>query len=330
MTIGVLDGGVQYGTGFAASYRDNVIPDLAEWSGRGERCALVTLVGVDGNAPRAVGAQMAVSERGHWSGYISGGCLEQAIVIEAADAINSGKPRLVRYGKGSPFFDIRLPCGSGLDVFIQPLEDKRLIQEMGRLQDRREPFALRIDLAEGKAEVVRLLGSDWTLPSRQDGDPFLRVYTPSIRCLVIGSSPIAVALAELAACAGFTTDFYAPEPEAVQGLLKAVTLHPLLPRTEFEADRWTAAVLAFHDHDQEIPIFAKLLDTDCFFIGAIGSRNAHSARVLSLTEAGHSSSEIARIKSPAGLVGGLKTAPFVALSILTEIVATGRDLGLVT
>jgi xanthine dehydrogenase accessory factor len=59
--------------GFAVDYRENVIPDLASWSSKGERCALVTLAGIDGNAPRAEGAQMAVSETGQWSGYISGG-----------------------------------------------------------------------------------------------------------------------------------------------------------------------------------------------------------------------------------------------------------------
>ncbi len=112
------------------AYRDIVVPDLAAWSAEGERCALITLIGVDGNAPRAEGAQMAVSESGKWAGYISGGCLEQAIALEAVAAIGDGKPRLLRYGKGSPYFDIRLPCGSGLDVFVQPGLDAALIREM--------------------------------------------------------------------------------------------------------------------------------------------------------------------------------------------------------
>ena len=116
MTIDVLKRDAQEVKGRSAAYRDNVLPDLAEWTGRGERCALVTLVGVDGNAPRAEGAQMAVSESGEWAGYISGGCLEAAIALEAQAAIKAGKPRLLRYGKGSPYFDIQLPCGSGLDA----------------------------------------------------------------------------------------------------------------------------------------------------------------------------------------------------------------------
>ena len=111
--------------GFAAAYRENVIPDLASWTRDGKRCALVTLVGVDGNAPRAEGAQMAVSESRTMVGLPFGGCLEAAIALEAVAAIKAGKPRLLRYGKGSPYLDIRLPCGSGLDVFIKPMRDGR-------------------------------------------------------------------------------------------------------------------------------------------------------------------------------------------------------------
>ncbi len=134
-------------------YTDNVIPHLSRWVASGERCALVTLVGVDGNAPRAVGAQMVVSESGNWAGYISGGCLEQAIALEAVEIIKSQRPRVIRYGKGSPYFDIRLPCGSGLDVLIQPFHDKRLVAEMEGHLVARQPFALRIDLADGASAI---------------------------------------------------------------------------------------------------------------------------------------------------------------------------------
>ncbi len=158
MTTDLLDRPAVSG-GFAAAYRENVIPDLASWSSKGERCALVTLVGVDGNSPRAEGAQMAVSETGQWSGYISGGCLEAAIALEAVAAIKAGKPRLLRYGKGSPYLDIRLPCGSGLDVFIQPMRDAALIEDMSERLERREPFALRIDLATGACQLQARAGS---------------------------------------------------------------------------------------------------------------------------------------------------------------------------
>ncbi|MGO9172367.1 MAG: XdhC family protein [Rhodomicrobium sp.] len=304
------------------AYRDNVIPELAAWSERGERCALVTLIGVDGNAPRAEGAQMAVSESGSYAGYISGGCLENAIALEAVAAIEAEKPRLLRYGKGSPYFDIRLPCGSGLDVFIQPALDNALIRDMRNRMERREPFALRIGLATGAGSLETAAPGQQT---QQDGEDFVRVYTPPLQCLVIGSSPIAVKLAELAASAGFETAFYAPDTENVPSFPFPVSVYPLGSRPHFNADPWTAAVLAFHDHEKELPVFAELLKGSCFFITAIGSRNAHAARKRSLAEAGFSETDIARIQSPAGLVPGLKSASLVALSILAQVVAAARE-----
>ncbi|MGA7329078.1 MAG: XdhC family protein [Rhodomicrobium sp.] len=326
MSIEILDPEEVQSSLSSGTYKENVVPDLLAWTRAGKRCALVTLVGVDGNAPRAEGAQMAISETGEWSGYISGGCLEQTIALEAVETIKSGKPRLLRYGKGSPYFDIRLPCGSGLDIYVQPFQDLKVLEEMGSLLERRQPFALRIDLGKGSARLEPLAeAADERTASRRDEETFVRAYTPAVRCLIIGSSPIGVKLAELAACAGFDTDFYAPEPEALPVLLPEVKAYALAPRGPFAVDEWTAAILAFHDHEQELPVFSELLESNCFFITAIGSRNAHDARKLALSELGFSDSTIGRIQSPAGLVPGLKTAPMVALSILAQIVAAGRE-----
>ena len=313
-----------------AGFLDDVIPSLAAWTAAGERCALATLVGVDGNAPRAVGAQMAVSERGRRSGYISGGCLERAIALEAIEAIETGAPRLLRYGKGSPYFDIRLPCGSGLDVFVQPLFDPRLVEDMAARVSRREPFGLRIDLSNGTTKTFPAgMLQPSALRSIRRGREFDRYYAPPVRCLVVGSSPIAAALTRLAASSGFDTVFYVPDPDAVGTMPSGVPVRALSPRDPFPVDAWTAAILAFHDHEQEIPFFLELLNSPCFFIGAIGSRNAHAARRLALKEAGVTAERIERIQSPAGLIAGLKSAPLVALSILAQIVADARDRSLI-
>lgn len=329
MTIDVVDRDAREVKGRSSAYRDNILPDLAAWTGRGERCALVTLVGVEGNAPRAEGAQMAVSETGQWAGYISGGCLEQAIALEGMEAIKAGKPRLLRYGKGSPYFDIQLPCGSGLDVLVEPFEDAGLLQDMRERMERREPFALKINLESGAA-CIEGAGGGTAAQSHKEGKEFIRVYTPPLRFLVIGSSPIAVKLAELSAGTGFETHFYAPDAENLPALPREVRVHSLVPGTRFPADRWTAAVLAFHDHEKELPVFSELLRGPCFFISAIGSRRAHAARKLALESDGFSEADISRIQSPAGLVPELKSAPLVAVSILAQVVAAGRQHRIVT
>jgi xanthine dehydrogenase accessory factor len=328
LSVDVLQRDLTWASGSASAYKENVIPDLQVWTAEGQRCALVTLVGVDGNAPRAEGAQMAVSETGSWSGYLSGGCLEQAIALEAMEAIKAQTPRLLRYGKGSPYFDIRLPCGSGLDIFIQPIE-RRLVSDISALSINRRPFQLSIDLNTGNSTLMEF-ESEPGVRSQRQGDTFLCVFTPTIRCLILGSSPIGASLAELAACAGFEADFFAPDPETLPPLPAEVRTHALAGRPPLQTDPWTAAILTFHDHEQELPIFRELLRSECFFISAIGSTKAHEARKLALAEDGFSNTDIARIESPAGLVQHLKTAPFVALSILAQIVAVARSRSIVS
>ena len=66
---------------------EDVLPQLQRWQAEGQRTALVTLVGVEGGAPRQPGAQMAVAEDGRYAGYLSGGCLEQAVALEAQAVI---------------------------------------------------------------------------------------------------------------------------------------------------------------------------------------------------------------------------------------------------
>jgi xanthine dehydrogenase accessory factor len=96
----------------AASALD-VLNQAARWLDDGRRVALVTLVGIEGTTSRSIGTQMAVADDGRSIGPLSGGCIEAAIVAEARDALRAGAARVVRFGVGSPYIDVRLPCGGG-------------------------------------------------------------------------------------------------------------------------------------------------------------------------------------------------------------------------
>lgn len=98
----------------------DVIGKLDEWTGRGERVAVATVVGVKRSAPRPPGAKMAVNEGGEVSGAVSGGCVEGAVVEAAAEVLASGEPRLLHFGiADSDAWDVGLPCGGEIDVFVE-------------------------------------------------------------------------------------------------------------------------------------------------------------------------------------------------------------------
>ena len=85
-------------------------------------------------------------------------------------------------------------------------------------------------------------------------------------------------------------------------------------------DRWTAVLLLFHDHEWEQAILAHVLSSDAFYVGAQGGENARIARFVSLTSRGVSETDIARVRSPVGLIPGCKLPSPLALSALAEIV----------
>jgi xanthine dehydrogenase accessory factor len=314
-----------------AAFTDFVIPHLDDWQDSGLKTALVTLVGIDGTAPRPLGAQMAVNEAGEWAGYISGGCLEQALVVEAQRAMAQGQNRLVRYGEGSPYFDIRLPCGSGLELYIDQDMPRALIRQMADLARRRQPFAWQADMGRGTSALVEQPANGRALVTQRDGEIFTRFYQPALRCIIIGAGPIAMSTAQLAQSAGLDVTFYTPEAGLAEGLIAgraeihAMTGGPIA----IEADERSAVLLSFHDHDLEIPLLKQLLGAPCFFLAAVGSKRAHEQRKKVLSALGLADEAIARIHSPAGLIKGVKSAPVLAVSLLAEMLSEAHARGFV-
>jgi xanthine dehydrogenase accessory factor len=101
----------------------DVIEDLDAWIARGERAAIATVVNVKRSAPRPPGAKMAVSDSGEVSGMVSGGCVEGAVVEVAEEVLAGGPPRLLHFGiEDSDAWDVGLPCGGEIDVFVERYE----------------------------------------------------------------------------------------------------------------------------------------------------------------------------------------------------------------
>jgi xanthine dehydrogenase accessory factor len=101
----------------------DVLEDVDRWIERGDKVALATVVGVRRSAPRPPGAKMAINDKGEISGMVSGGCVEGA-VIEIADGIIGGDdPQLLTFGITDDMaFDVGLPCGGEIDVWIERYE----------------------------------------------------------------------------------------------------------------------------------------------------------------------------------------------------------------
>jgi xanthine/CO dehydrogenase XdhC/CoxF family maturation factor len=100
----------------------DVLDAVESWREQGHRVALATVTRVKGSAPRPPGAKMAVADDGRWVGSVSGGCVEGAVLQEAAEVLGGAPPKLVTYGITQGMaWDIGLACGGVIDVFVEEL-----------------------------------------------------------------------------------------------------------------------------------------------------------------------------------------------------------------
>ena len=285
---------------------------------RAERVAhaIATLVEASGPAPREIGAQMLITPTHHW-GYLSGGCIEADVARHAREAMAEGRPRLLRYGEGSPWIDIRLACGTGISVMVEPLaiDDPAI----GAVLDgfaARHPVCWSSDGASRSAGVATE-----SEPFAWDGTRYVRTDLPVLKLVLIGEDATALACATLGQALGMEVVLVTPngpQDAPMQGIgyhrsAAAIAL------AEIAADRWTAVAVLTHDREDDETALAAALMSDAFYVGAIGARVRLDMRRAHLRDHGVSDDRIARLHAPIGLQGFGKAPRDIALSVVAEI-----------
>lgn len=291
---------------------------LFESQRAGKACALVIVGRVEGTSMRNAGTLMGVCADGSFAGSLSGGCIEEAVIAEALDALSGRQRRVVRFGAGSPYLDIRLPCGGGLDLVFEPLSDSECARQCVDRIARRQTFALRLD----KTGAHCLDGPHEPAFDPSSGE-LTFPYFPPPRLEIIGHGASVMALAHLARVAECAVRVITPDKaalaEARQSGFEAVHLERANQCELLQSDPCTAFVFLFHDHDWEVTLMARALAMEHFYLGAMGSRRAHEARSAALSAQGLGADEIASIKAPIGLFYSSRDPQTLALSALSQI-----------
>jgi xanthine dehydrogenase accessory factor len=334
----------------------DVLEQVESWSRRGDRIALATVIDVQRSAPRPPGAKMAVSDRGEIAGAVSGGCVEGAVVEIAEQVLRGEPPRLLHFGiADSDAWDVGLPCGGEIDVWVQRYEPGRFVEVAasgGRaaevtLLEGAPPGAKLLIEADGARsgtlgapefddEAIRAASELlWAEHSERRGPMFIDVVAPAPRLILFGAVDIAAALCTLARAAGWRP--YVVDPRArfatTERFPDADEVIAAWPEEAFARiggiDQATSIAVLTHDPKLDDEALMIALRSPARFVGAMGSRRAQAVRRERLLAAGLTEDELDRLRAPLGLDIGAISGEETALSILAEVVAArhGRDGG---
>jgi xanthine dehydrogenase accessory factor len=285
-----------------------IADDLRRWRARGDaQVAVATVVATRGSAPRPIGSKLAISEQGELAGSVSGGCVENEVYEEARGVLDGAPAKLLSYGiSDEQAWTVGLPCGGEIDVFV----------EQASLSDL-EAIMRRIESGERFSRTTVL---------DEDGREFVEDFGPPPLLLVFGAVDTAEALCKAANELGWRTvvadaraKFATPERIPSADELRVEWPEDVL--AQVQPDEETAIVVLTHEDRFDIPALRGALETDAFYIGALGARRNQARRRERLLEQGVTEADIDRISGPSGLDIGAHSPAETAVSILAEILA---------
>ena len=188
-----------------------------------------------------------------------------------------------------------------------------------------EASSLNLSAAQRTA-VAEALAADRSGEIEVDGRRlFVQARVPDPRLVVVGAVHITQALAPMAALAGYEVIVVDPRRAfATAERFPGLTLRHDWPDEALDAirlDERSAVVTLTHDPKIDDPALDRALRSRVFYIGALGSKKTHAARLQRLVEAGFDQAALARIHGPAGLAIGAKSPAEIAISVLAQLTA---------
>lgn len=285
----------------------------------GRTCALIVVTDTEGGGIRAPGAILGVSETGQCVGYVSNGCVDADVFAQAREAMIDGQAKLVRYGEGSPYLDIRLPCGGAVNLMIIPNPLQGLITKLTDSLMARQPVSFAVSLKNG-LEIVpeQMSETGWR------SETFHVHCKPKLRIRIAGRGVEPIALMRAAHALDFDVVLQSPNLDQLDVARHlgyyAQHLKDMTELPKSMDDPSTAVVVMFHDHNWETQLLIEALEGSAFYIGALGGRRTHALRCKALIDAGVNKDELPRIYGPIGLVPSVRNASYLAVSVLAEII----------
>ena len=330
-----------------------VLRAVAAWRSSGQRALLATVIRTWGSSPRPIGSIMALCETGAVVGSVSGGCIEDDLIdrytkayaiaartaqtSQSKDDLNStaslplnpqelpsGPPQSVKYGiSADEAHRFGLPCGGTLELLLEFDPDAESLKELIKGLEAGQLIQRQVNLKTGE---VNLLPCNSPAELSIDSQNLTNTFGPEYRMLLIGAGQMAEYLATMAKFNGFAVTVCDPREEysgawSVQGVALSKEMPDDMVKT-FKPDRRSCVIALSHDPKLDDLALLEALESEAFYVGAIGSRRNNLARKERLQEHFEVSAQnIARLRGPIGFYIGSKTPAEIAVSIMAEVLA---------
>lgn len=303
----------------------SVLKALAEWQRAGASSWLVTVVQTFGSSPRPPGAMLAIRSDGVAVGSVSGGCIEDDLILRVQQGqLSASRAEIVEYGvTRDEARRFGLPCGGTMRLVVEPVGNAAWVSDLLVAIAGKQLVKRRLDFASLRVELEPATRDD----GLQCGAGSLTsVHGPRWRLLVIGAGQTSTYLARMAQALDYEVIICDPREEfRATWDVADTTLIADMPDDAvlaLQLDSRSAVIALTHDPKLDDMALLEALKSPAFYVGALGSRANTAKRrerlaLFDLTEA-----EIARLHGPVGLPIGSRTPPEIAVAILADLIQT--------
>ncbi len=312
----------------------DIWPQLREWFVARERFALATVVKASKPSPRGVGSVLAIHEDGvRFIGSVSAGCVEHEVIEAARLCLDDGTTRWLKFGPGEGFpWEIELSCGGSIEVRVEPAPHLRsgaedtFLDDVRKSLDEHVPCVWRTDGSSDSLDFCENARRETYEELEGDTRVLYRFLGRRKRLFVIGASHIALHLASAAKMLQYEVvvvdprESYAREDRFHSAPDEICVEWPEVALGRYELGEFDALVAITHDPKIDDQSLEAALSSKCGYVGALGSKRSHAARLKRLGKKGFSEKSLSRIFGPVGIDIGSKTPAEIAVSIVAQLI----------
>lgn len=312
-----------------------VLNQIQQWLADGQKCWLGTVVETWGSSPRPVGSLLTCNPQGQLVGSLSGGCVEDDLLDKLTQGeLAVDQAQFFSYGVTPEETErLGLPCGGHLNIVVEPLtpdaQTKAHFAQLTSALASRELVQRHLDLGKGRfsaqtvSEHQELL---WDAENQQ----LTHTYGPAYQLFIIGAGMVSQYLAQMALMLDYQVTVCDPREHLlddfpVAGVTKVQDMPDDAVR-KHAGDSASAIVALTHDPRIDDMGLLEALETEAFYIGAMGSTRTSANRRERLLALDVSSTDLDKLHAPIGLPIGSKTPPEIAIAILAEITAVRKKV----